>query len=113
MSPERVVLLPPLDRDPECRPHDVRLEPLSVGKPPPPELLVDECLADVEHDRLQSHDSTSARSAGVVIMRSRGSPRTTATLPPTLCTMGAQSVALPSSCQNTGRSLGASIDSGG
>ena len=48
------------------------LQPGSLGQQPPPALLVDEGLADVEEDGFQSHDSTSARSAAVVIFSSRG-----------------------------------------
>src|SRR5262245_44252988 len=66
MSPERIVLLSALDRDPERRPDDVWLQPGPRAQLAPPPLLVDERLADVEDDRAQSHDSTSARSADVV-----------------------------------------------
>jgi hypothetical protein len=46
------VFFPALDGHPECGPDDVRLEIGAMGEAPPPVLLVDERLADVEHDRL-------------------------------------------------------------
>ena len=107
MAPERVVLLTPLDRDTERRPDDVRLQTGALGEPAPPPLLVDERLADVEDDCLQSHDSTSARSAEVVTLSSRGSPSTTATRPPLRSTSDAQSVAPARSPANARRSAGA------
>ena len=59
VPPELVVLLAARDRDAERRPDHVRLQTRSLGEEPPPSLLVDERLADVEEDGSQSHDSTS------------------------------------------------------
>ena len=72
---------------------DVRLQARALGEHAPPALLVDEGLADVEEDGLQSHDSTSARSAAVVTFSSRRSPSTTRILPPRASTSDAQSEA--------------------
>ena len=58
MPPESVVLLPALDRDAERGPDHVWLQARTLGEFTPPPLLVDERLADVEDDGLQSHDST-------------------------------------------------------
>ena len=106
VPPELVVLLAALDRDAERRPDDVRLQPLPLGEHPPPPLLVDERLADVEEDRLQSHDSTSARSASVVIFSSRTSPSTTRIRPPRASTREAQSVAASGSSPAIGGTQG-------
>lgn len=48
VAPKRVVLLPALDRDTESRPYDMRLKAGTLGKLPPPALLIDERLSDVE-----------------------------------------------------------------
>ena len=79
----------------ERRPDDVRTEPDRARHLAPVALLVDERLADVEEDRLQSrsHDSTRARSSRVVTLSSRGSPGTTLMRPPARSTSDAQSVA--------------------
>jgi hypothetical protein len=54
VAPERVVLLSARDGDAEGGPHHVRLEPCALAKQPPPALLVDERLPDVEeHGRQQ------------------------------------------------------------
>src|SRR3954451_18500716 len=55
--------------------------------------LVDERLADVEHECLHSHDATLARSSDVVTLSRRGSPGTTLTRPPAASTDPAQSLA--------------------
>ena len=107
MAPERRVLFPSGDRHAQRGPDDMRLQPAMICKPAPPALLVDERLADVEDDGLQSHDSTSARSAGVVTFISLRSPSTTATRPPDRSTSDAQSVAPPRSPENALRSTGA------
>ena len=52
VTPQRGVFLPALDRHAERGPDDVRLEIGAIGEAPPPALLVDERLADVEDDRL-------------------------------------------------------------
>src|SRR5918996_1354076 len=57
--------------------------------------LVDQRLPHVEHDGLQSHEETSARSSGVVTFRRRGSPSTQRTRPPAASTRPAQSLASP------------------
>jgi hypothetical protein len=55
VAPELIVLLTSRDGHAERRPDDVRLEPGTRGKNPPPALLIHERLADVEEDRLQRH----------------------------------------------------------
>src|SRR5262245_2320430 len=55
--------------------------------------LVDERLADVEDDRLQSQAATRSRSACSVTLIRRRSPGTTLTRPPLASTSAAQSVA--------------------
>ena len=95
VAPEPEVLLAARDREAERGPDDVGTEPHRACHLAPVALLVDERLADVEEDRLQSrsHDSTRARSSRVVILRSRGSPGTTLMRPPARSTSDAQSVA--------------------
>jgi len=55
MAPQLVVLLASLDRHTERRPDDVRLEAGTLGEKPPPALLADQRLADVEEDGFQRH----------------------------------------------------------
>src|SRR5712692_9998087 len=67
-----------------------------VGPFAPVARLVDERLADVEHDRPHSHDATSSRSSGEVTLTRRGSPSTILMRPPRASTSAAQSVPSPS-----------------
>ena len=54
----------------------------------PERRLVEQRLADVEHDGPHSHDATSSRSAGEVTLTSRGSPSTALIRPPWASTSG-------------------------
>ncbi len=84
MAPQRVVLLPALDRDAEGSPHDVRLQAARARQRRRHHRSSSTSVSPTSKTtRLQSHDSTSARSAGVVTFTSLGSPSTTATRPPT------------------------------
>src|SRR5581483_10435947 len=69
--------------------------PALVGDALPVARLVDERLADVEHDRGHSHEAIFARSSAVVTLSRRVSPSTTLTRPPAASTSPAQSVASP------------------
>jgi hypothetical protein len=100
VPPELPVLLAPFDRLPERGPQDMRAETCGSGVLAPVTLLVDEGFPDVEEDRTHPHGSlrssncsTRSRSAAVVTFARRGSPSTTATLPPCRSTSDAQSVA--------------------
>src|SRR5437899_12921065 len=64
----------------------------SVGGRFPHLRLVDERLADVEDDRLYSHERTRSRSDGVVTLSRRSSPSTVVIRPPAASTIDAQSV---------------------
>ena len=93
MLPQRRVVLLTGNRDAERCPEHVGADADLLGEETPVPLLVDERLADVEENGSQSHDSTSCRSAAVVIFRSRTSPSTTRIRPPPASTSDAQSVA--------------------
>src|SRR5262249_14642204 len=84
-----VVRLAGADRRPDERHQREARDAALVGNALPVARLVDERLADVEHDRRYSHAATRSRSAGVVTLSSPPSP------PPTRPPSPARSAARP------------------
>src|SRR5207245_9688648 len=81
------------DRRAERRHQRERRHAGGVRDPDPRGGLVDERLADVEDDYVDSDAATRSRSARVVTFSSRSSPSTIVTRPPAASTSAAQSVA--------------------